>query len=226
MPDGMRGRHERSVTFVLGGYCYRRARRAAALRGRPQIMASYNMNQVRTGLKVLQSGEPNVLISCDFIKPGKGQAFTRVKMRNLLSGRVNEKTLKPGDLLHGADVVDTSMQYLYSDGQHWFFMDPETFDQVEADAQTLAGAEQWIKEEDVCNVTLWNGHPIQIKPPNFVIREVVETDPGLKGDTSSGGSKPARLETGATVKVPLFIQNGESIRVDTRTGEYVSRART
>ena len=184
------------------------------------------MNQVRTGLKVLQSGEPNVLISCDFIKPGKGQAFTRVKMRNLLSGRVNEKTLKPGDLLHGADVVDTSMQYLYSDGQHWFFMDPETFDQVEADAQTLAGAEQWIKEEDVCNVTLWNGHPIQIKPPNFVIREVVETDPGLKGDTSSGGSKPARLETGATVKVPLFIQNGESIRVDTRTGEYVSRART
>lgn len=189
-------------------------------------MASYNMNQVRTGLKVLEGGEPNVLISCDFIKPGKGQAFTRVKMRNLLTGRVNEKTLKPGDLLAGADVVDTSMQYLYSDGEHWFFMNPDTYDQVEADAQALGGAEQWIKEEDICNVTLWNGHPIQVKAPNFVVRKVVETDPGLKGDTSSGGSKPARLETGATVKVPLFIQQGESIRVDTRTGEYVSRAKT
>ena len=189
-------------------------------------MASYNMNQVRTGLKVLESGEPNAIIHCDFIKPGKGQAFTRVKMRNLLSGRVNEKTLKPGDLLAGADVVDTSMQYLYSDGEHWFFMDPDTYEQVEADAQALAGAEQWIKEEDVCDVTLWNGHPIQVKPPNFVVRKIVETDPGLKGDTSSGGSKPAKLESGATVKVPLFIQNGESIRADTRIGEYVSRAKS
>lgn len=189
-------------------------------------MASYNMNQVRTGLKVLESGEPNVIISCDFIKPGKGQAFTRVKMRNLLNGRVNEKTYKPGDLLEGADVIETSMQYLYTDGEHWFFMNPDTYDQVEADASALGGAEQWIKEEDVCNVTLWNGHPILVAAPNFVTREVVETDPGLKGDTSSGGSKPAKLETGAVVKVPLFIQTGESVRVDTRTGEYVSRGKT
>ena len=189
-------------------------------------MASYNLNQVRTGLKVLENGEPNVIVSCDFIKPGKGQAFTRVKMRNLLNGRVNEKTCKPGDLLEGADVVETSMQYLYSDGSHWFFMNPDTYDQVEADAAALGGAEQWIKEEDICNVTLWNGYPILVAAPNFVIREVAETDPGLKGDTSSGGNKPARLETGAVVKVPLFIQTGESIRVDTRTGEYVSRART
>ena len=144
-------------------------------------MASYNMNQVRTGLKVIENGEPNVIISCDFIKPGKGQAFTRVKMRNLLNGRVNEKTCKPSDLLEGADVVETSMQYLYTDGQHWFFMNPDTYDQVEADAAALGGAEQWIKEEDVCSVTLWNGHPILVAAPNFVIREVVETDPGLKG---------------------------------------------
>lgn len=189
-------------------------------------MASYNMNQVKTGLKVIESGEPNAIIACDFIKPGKGQAFTRVKMRNLLSGRVNEKTLKPGDLLAGADIVDSSMQYLYSDGEHWFFMNPDTYEQVEADATAVADAEQWIKEEDICSVTLWNGLPIQIKAPNFVIREIVETDPGLKGDTSGGGSKPAKLETGATVKVPLFIRNGEPIRVDTRTGEYVSRAKS
>ncbi len=188
-------------------------------------MASYNMNQVRTGLKVLEGGEPNVIVACDFIKPGKGQAFTRVKMKNLLNGRVNEKTYKPGDLLEGADVVETDMLYLYGDGEYWFFMNPATYDQVQADAQALAGAEQWIQEEDVCNVTLWNGHPIQVKAPNFVIREIVETDPGLKGDTSSGGSKPATLETGAVVKVPLFIQTGETIRVDTRTGEYVSRAK-
>ena len=189
-------------------------------------MASYNMNQVKTGLKVIESGEPKAIIACDFIKPGKGQAFTRVKMRNLLSGRVNEKTLKPGDLLAGADIVDSSMQYLYSDGEHWFFMNPDTYEQVEADATAVADTEQWIKEEDICSVTLWNGLPIQIKAPNFVIRKIVETDPGLKGDTSGGGSKPAKLETGATVKVPLFIQNGEPIRVDTRTGEYVSRAKS
>ena len=188
-------------------------------------MASFNMNQVRTGLKVLDNGEPNSIIACDFIKPGKGQAFTRVKIRNLLTGRVNEKTLKPGDVFEGADVVETSMQYLYADGDHWFFMNPDTYDQVEADAPALGGAEQWIKEEDICVVTLWNGHPILVKAPNFVVREVVETDPGLKGDTSSGGNKPAKLESGAVVKVPLFIQTGESIRADTRTGEYVSRAK-
>ena len=117
------------------------------------------------------------------------------------------------------------MQYLYSDGESWNFMDPSTYEQVSADANAVGDAAQWIKEEDVCAITLWNGQPILVTAPNFVELEITETDPGLKGDTSSGGSKPATLETGAVVRVPLFIQQGERIKVDTRSGDYVSRVK-
>ena len=188
-------------------------------------MASYGMNQMKNGLKILVNGDPCTIVGTDYVKPGKGQAFTRIKIRNLLSGRVTEKTLKSSDSFEGADVLDTEMQYLYTDGESWNFMDPTTYEQVAADATAMSNAGQWIKEQDVCTVTLWNGQPIQATPPNFVELEVVETDPGLKGDTSSGGNKPATLETGAVVRVPLFVQTGEKIRVDTRTGEYSSRAK-
>lgn len=188
-------------------------------------MASYNHNSVKNGLKVLIDGDPHVIVNCDFVKPGKGQAFTRVKVRNLLTGRVVEKTYKASDSLEGADVLETNMQYLYSDGESWNFMDPNTYEQVAADANAMGDAAQWLKEEDECQVTLWNGQPILVSAPNFVVRQIVETDPGLKGDTSSGGSKPATIETGATVRVPLFVQEGELIRIDTRTGEYMSRAK-
>ena len=187
-------------------------------------MASYNTNQLKNGLKLLVDREPNVVVGCEFIKPGKGQAFTRVKLRNLLSGRVVERTYKSGETLEGADVVDTDMQYLYSDGESWNFMDPNTYEQVSADATAMGDTAQWIKAEDTCQITSWNGKPILVSAPNFVELRVTETDPGLKGDTSSGGNKPATLETGAVVRVPLFIQVDEVIRVDTRTGEYVSRA--
>lgn len=188
-------------------------------------MASYGMNQMKNGLKLLVDGAPCVIVGTDYVKPGKGQAFTRIKIRNLLSGRVTEKTLKSSDTFEGADVIDTEMQYLYADGDGWNFMDPATYEQVAADATAMSGSEQWIKEEDVCTVTLFNGQPIQVSAPNFVELEITETDPGLKGDTSSGGNKPATLETGAVVRVPLFVQQGERIRVDTRTGEYSSRAK-
>ncbi len=188
-------------------------------------MATYNHNSVKNGLKVLIDNDPHVIVNCDFVKPGKGQAFTRVKVKNLLTGRVVEKTYKASDQLEGADVLETNMQYLYSDGDSWNFMDPSSYEQVAADATAMGDAAQWIKEEDECTLTLWNGQPIQVLAPNFVVRTVVETDPGLKGDTSSGGSKPAKIETGATVRVPLFIQEGELIRIDTRTGEYMSRAK-
>ena len=126
---------------------------------------------------------------------------------------------------NGADVVETSMQYLYKDGENWNFMDPQSYEQVAADSSAMGDTAMWIQEEDVCTITLWNGSPILVTPPNFVTLEVTQTDPGLKGDTSSGGNKPATLSTGAVVRVPLFIQEGELIKVDTRTGEYVTRVK-
>jgi len=187
-------------------------------------MPSYNMNQVKVGLKIMVDGDPCVIVGTDFVKPGKGQAFTKVKYKNYKTERVNEKTIKASDSFEGADVMEKEMQYLYSDGRSWTFMDQETYDQVEADSNAVGDSRQWLKEEDLCMVTLFEGNPIVVTPPNFVVLEITETDPGVKGDTSSGGNKPATTETGAVVRVPLFVQIGEKIKVDTRTGEYVSRA--
>ena len=188
-------------------------------------MASYGMNQLRNGLKLLLDGDPHTVLDTAFVKPGKGQAFVRLKVRNLLTGRVTERTYKASESVEGADVVDSTMQYLYRDGDGCHFMNPETYDQITADEAAMADAKPWLREQDQCTVTLWNGRPIQVVPPNFVELEITATDPGVRGDTSSGGTKPATLQTGAVVKVPLFIQQGERIRVDTRIGEYVSRAK-
>ncbi|MCB1055687.1 MAG: elongation factor P [Acidobacteria bacterium] len=186
---------------------------------------AYSTNQFKGGLKVMLDGDPCSIIDTEFVKPGKGQAFVRVKLRNLSTGRVLEKTFKSGESLDEADVMETEMQYLYTDGEYWHFMVPDNFSQYQANAAAMDDTVKWIKEEDMCTVTLYNGHPLSVQPPNFVTLTVTETDPGLKGDTSSGGTKPATLETGAVVRVPLFIQEGEVLKVDTRTGEYVSRAK-
>lgn len=188
-------------------------------------MPSYQTNDLRTGLKVMIDGEPCTILDADFVKPGKGQAFVRLKYRSLTSERVNEITLKSGEGLEAADVHETEAQFLYSDGTHYHFMLPDTYEQFALSEDAVGESAQWIKEQDSVSVTLYNGHPISVEPPNFVNLEVVETDPGVRGDTSSGGTKPAKLETGAVVKVPLFISEGEVLRVDTRTGEYVSRAK-
>ena len=188
-------------------------------------MASYDLNGVKNGLKIIVDGDPYVIVGADFIKPGKGQAFTRIRIRNLKNGRTTEKTMKATDSVEGADVVDTNMQYLYTDGEFWHFMEPESFEQHRADKNAMGDAAQWLKGEEECIVTLWNGAPLSVLPPNFVELKIVETDPGLRGDTSGGGGKPAKLETGATVRVPLFVNQDEGIRVDTRTGEYVSRVK-
>ncbi len=186
---------------------------------------SYSTNQFKSGLKVMQDGDPCSIVEAEFVKPGKGQAFVRVKLRNLKNGRVLEKTFKSGESIEGADVVETDMQYLYSDGEYWHFMEPNTYAQHQADSTAMGDAVKWVKEEDTCAVTLYNGVPLQVSPPNFVTLKVTQSDPGVRGDTSSGGTKPATLETGATVKVPLFIQEGELLKIDTRTGSYVSRAK-
>ena len=186
-------------------------------------MASYSTSEFKSGLKVMLDGDPCAIIENEFVKPGKGQAFSRVKLRNLKTGKVWERTFKSGDSLEGADVLDVQMQYIFSDGEFWHFMDTETFEQKQADEAAVGDAKQWLKEEDMCEVTLYNGEPLNVNPPNFVELEIVETDPGLKGDTAGTGGKPATLSTGAVVRVPLFVQEGEVIKVDTRTGEYVGR---
>ncbi len=188
-------------------------------------MATYGLNDVKNGLKILVDGDPYTIVDCDFIKPGKGQAFTRVKIRNLKNGRVTEKTLKSTDTVEGADVMDTDMQYLYGDGEFFHFMQPDNFEQHQADKTAMGDASQWLKGEEMCVVTLWNGTPLSVMPPNFVELQITETDPGVRGDTSGGGGKPATLETGAVVRVPLFVNQGEMVKVDTRTGEYVSRVK-
>jgi elongation factor P len=157
------------------------------------------------------------------VKPGKGQAFNRVKYRNLLNGRVNERNIRSGDTFDAADVVETNMQYLYKDGDGWVFMDPATYEQYHASEAAVAEAKPWIKEEDTCAVMLYNGMPIAVTAPNFVNLKVTETDPGLRGDTSSGGTKAATLETGAEIQVPLFLTTGEKVKVDTRDGRYLGR---
>jgi len=187
-------------------------------------MATYSTNEFKSGLKVMLDGDPAVIVENEFVKPGKGQAFSRVKIRNLKTNRVIERTFKSGDTIEAADVMDVEMQYLYNDGEFWHFMNPESFEQLAADKAVVGDNAKWMKEQDTCLLTLFNGVPIAVEPPNTVTLKIVETDPGLKGDTSGGGGKPATLETGAVVRVPLFVQNGETIKVNTRTGEYLSRA--
>jgi elongation factor P len=188
-------------------------------------MANYSTSEFRSGLKVMLDGEPCSILDNEFVKPGKGQAFSRVKLRNLNTGRVWERTFKSGESLEGADVMDTDMEYLYNDGEFWYFMDPNTFEQFPADKKAVADSYKWLKEQELVLVTLYNGSPLVITPPNHVELEIAETDPGLKGDTAQGGTKPATLVTGAVVKVPLFLCTGEFIRVDTRSGEYLCRAK-
>lgn len=188
-------------------------------------MAAIGSNDLKKGQKIMLDNDPCNVLDCEFVKPGKGQAFTRIKVRNLKSGRVIERTVKAGDSFVAADIVDVEMSYLYFDGELWHFMVPDTFEQYAANSSALEEAKIWIKEQDLCVVTLWNNQPLYIAPPNFVVLKITETDPGVRGDTSGGGGKPATLETGAVVRVPLFVQTDELIKVDTRTGEYVSRAR-
>ena len=189
-------------------------------------MGSVSTNEFKSGVKILIDGDPYTILENEMVKPGKGQAFNRVRVKNLKTQRVVEKTWKSGDSAETADVVDTDMQFLYGDGEFFHFMHTESFEQFQADKNTVGDAGLWLKEQDSCIVTLWNNAPLVITPPNFVELKIVETDPGTRGDTVTGGGKPAKLETGAVVRVPLFINQGEVIRCDTRSGEYVSRVKS
>ncbi len=189
-------------------------------------MASYSTNEFKSGLKIILDNDPYSIVENEMVKPGKGQAFNRVKVRNLKTGRVVERTFKSGDSVEAADVMETEMQYLYTDGDFFHFMVPDTFEQHTAGKTTVGEGAIWLKDGTSCTVMLWNGQPLQVTPPSHVELKIVSTDPGARGDTATGGSKPATLETGAVVRVPLFIAEGEVIRVDTRTGEYIARAKS
>jgi elongation factor P len=188
-------------------------------------MASYSTNEFRSGLRIIMDNDPCIIVENEFVKPGKGQAFSRVRIRNLKTGKTIDKTFRSGESVEAADVVDTNMQYLYADGEFWHFMVPETFEQYAADTEAMSNASDWISDGDMCQVTLWNNSPLIVEPPNFVELEITQTDPGVKGDTASGGVKPATLSTGAVVRVPLFVDQGDVIKVDTRSREYVSRVK-
>jgi elongation factor P len=198
--------------------------RLLTISGSLTIMATYSTNQFKNGLKFIWDGDPCSITENVLVKPGKGQAFNRVKMRNLKTGRILERTFKSTETVEAADVEEMNVEYSYTDGENWYFMEPETFEQHAADSVAMGDAVKWLKGQEPCVMTLWNESPISITVPNFVELAVAQTDPGLKGDTAQGGTKPATLETGAEVKVPLFIEEGNILKIDTRTGEYVSRA--
>ncbi len=186
-------------------------------------MANYSTSQFKNGLKLMLDGNPCSIMSNEIVKPGKGQAFNRVKFRDLITGKTLEKTFKSGESLAVADVMELEMQYLYNDGNVWNFMQPESFEQYAIDDSVMADAKGYLVEQDRCVVTLWNDNPISVAPPNHVTLEVVDTDPGLKGDSAGTGGKPARMNTGVVVQVPLFVGIGDKVKVDTRTNEYTGR---
>ena len=178
----------------------------------------------RNGVTFEMEGNVYSIIEFQHVKPGKCAAFVRTKIRNVISGSVTEKTFNPNDKYPTAFVERKDMQYLYSDGDLYYFMDSETFEQIPINKSVLNDNFKFVKENMDCKVLSYKGNVFGVEPPNFVELVIVETDPGFKGDTATNATKPAKLETGAEIKVPLFIDEGETIRIDTRTGEYMERA--
>ncbi|MEE8476249.1 MAG: elongation factor P [Myxococcota bacterium] len=180
-------------------------------------------SQFRNGLKIELDGEPFTIVYFQHVKPGKGGAFVRTKVKNLRTGRVLDRRFRSGEKVEAADIEDRKMQYLYKDGEQLVFMDSESFDQIPFTSEQVGDARKYLLENTTVDVLFWRGQPINIELPSFIEVAVSQCEPGLKGDTASGGTKPATLETGAIVQVPLFLKQGERIRVDTRTGQYVER---
>lgn len=178
----------------------------------------------RNGMTFDMDGDVFQIIEFQHVKPGKGAAFVRTKIRNVISGSVVDKTFNPSDKFPTAFIERRDMQYSYQDGNLYYFMDPETYDMVPIDENTLGDALKFVKENMECKILSYKGNIFGIEPPTFVELEVTATEPGVKGNTATNATKPATLETGAEIRVPLFINEGDMIRIDTRTGEYMERA--
>jgi elongation factor P len=187
-------------------------------------MAQVSTNEFKAGLKVEVEGEPYTIIANEFVKPGKGQPFNRVKLKHLLTSRVVEKTFKSGEKLDLADVEEFKMRLLYKEADGIVFMDDNSFEQITIPLKVVQDNEQWLMEEVLYDIVLYKGLPIGVAPPTFMEMKIVETMPGVRGDTASGRVlKPATTESGAKIQIPIFVEEGEKVKVDTRTGEYVSR---
>ena len=178
----------------------------------------------RNGVTIEVEGNVYQIIEFQHVKPGKGAAFVRTKLKNIINGGVVEKTFRPTEKFPQARIDRKDMQYLYADGDLFTFMDMENYDQISLNAETVGDALTFVKENEICKVCSYNGSVFTVEPPLFVELEITETEPGFKGDTATGASKPATVETGAVVSVPLFVNQGDKIKIDTRTGEYLSRA--
>jgi elongation factor P len=188
-------------------------------------MSTIDASELRPGTKLLMDGQPYVVVERQFVKPGKGAAFTATKLKSLITGRNIEKNIRSGEKLEEADVEEKAMSFLYKEGDDFVFMDQQSYEQVTL-AKNLVGDDwRWLKDNMVCHVLFWNGRSIGLTLPNFVELRVEHSEPGVKGDTSSGAVKPATLETGATINVPLFVNEKDLLRIDTRTGEYCERVK-
>ncbi len=177
----------------------------------------------RNGITIEVDGNIFQIIEFQHVKPGKGAAFVRTKLKNIINGGVVEKTFRPTEKYPQARIDRKDMQYLYADGDLFYFMDTETYDQIALNVDTVGDALKFVKENEMCKICSHNGSVFSVEPPLFVELEITDTEPGFKGDTATGASKPAVVETGATVYVPLFVNQGDKIKIDTRTGEYLSR---
>ena len=184
----------------------------------------YETSEIRKGLRVELDGEPFVVVEFQFVKPGKGNAFTRTKIRNMITGAVLDRTFKTGEKLKPANTEECKMQFLYNDGT-FHFMDSSTYDQVELQADDVGNAANFLLENMEVSIAFYKGRALGVTLPNFINLEVTETAPGERGNTVTGASKPATVSTGYTVNVPLFIDTGDLLKIDTRTGEYVERAK-
>ena len=185
----------------------------------------YTTNQFKPGLKVLIEKEPCSILSYEFHKPGKGQAVMRTKLYNLRTQKVWERTFKSGESVEAADVVERNFQFLYIEGQNYVFMDQDSYEQIEISSEKLEDIKGWLDGEEECKILFWNGEVLNVEPPTFVIKTIAQTEPGLKGDTVSNTLKPATLSSGIEIQVPIFINEGEQIKVDTRDGSYVGRSK-
>ncbi len=188
-------------------------------------MATYSTSEFRKGLKVQLDGDPYLMIECNFVKPGKGQALYKCKLRNLIRNTVIDRTFKSGDSLEAADVEEIQAQFLYRQGDQFVFMDNETFEQYELSADQVDEGWKYLKEGMVCSMLLFNNNPIGVTPPNHVVLTIEYTEPAVRGNTATNVTKPAKVETGAELVVPNFVETGELIKVDTRTGEYIERVK-
>jgi elongation factor P len=188
-------------------------------------MGTVSTNEFRKRLKIMLDNQPCMIVENEFVKPGKGQAFNRVRLKNLITGRQLEKTFKSGDSFEEADITNTTMQFLYTDGLNYTFMDTKSYEQVEIPKESMDGAEKWLLENTECDISFWGDKPISVTPPVFMDLTITYTEPAVKGDTSNNVTKAATVQTGAEVQIPLFIGQGDKVKIDTRTGEYVERAK-